>query len=505
MAMTVKLYKDSKVDGVTRLGKWGSKSEQIAYFDTLTSKTYSVPTVGLGQPLRINDKLNNLMSYGYGFIDYGDGFRYYFTVADLQFVTETITDLSYVIDCYDTAITQTNVSLDRASITRYPSLISKSGYPYTETTSYYLKLNSFQTGTLVALAFIAEIKAGTSDTKEVANFILPLSENESRQISSGYSIATFCSLNFDLGNITFADSDIILACFMPMCQNGVIDNWNEISPKTTVVRATALYYSRSSNVYDKAFTLSCGAGDDEGLGLVIKDMRGNDIFEFEPNVSYNITKLSYNFSSTAINLVIFLKKKYVSGYETLEDYEFTITVPSESFDIYVDAYKEYRYRQRSLDIALRTMQLQQQALSTISGLTGNISANPLELADTAGDVLTSIGNYAISKYYSGTAQDLTDKKYQNANIIVTQSGTCAQNWIENNCFGLYNKVWDKTARDRRLKDIGQNGYYVNYVTADFSSKIVKGPITADVEVLGDIPISWKEQIHSRFLNGVKIV
>ena len=32
-----------------------------------------------------------------------------------------------------------------------------------------------------------------------------------------------------------------------------------------------------------------------------------------------------------------------------------------------------------------------------------------------------------------------------------------------------------------------------------------GPVTAEVEVLGDIPVSWKEQIHSRFSQGVKLV
>ena len=105
MVMTVKLFKNSMVDGITRLGLWDTKASQIAYFDTLSSKTYTTNTVKLGDNLRINDKLSNLLGYGYGYIDYGDGFRYYFSVGDLIMVTETMTDISYTIDCYDTAIT----------------------------------------------------------------------------------------------------------------------------------------------------------------------------------------------------------------------------------------------------------------------------------------------------------------------------------------------------------------------------------------------------------------
>ena len=55
------------------------------------------------------------------------------------------------------------------------------------------------------------------------------------------------------------------------------------------------------------------------------------------------------------------------------------------------------------------------------------------------------------------------------------------------------------------RDTETDGYFIYDVTANFASKIVKGPITADVEVLGDIPIAWKEQIHNRFASGVKIV
>lgn len=123
--MTVSLYKGCKVDNRTKMGLWSTLDRQRNYFDSLEKYNESVQTVKLGQPLSLRRSIKDLLDYNYGSIDYGDGFRFYFSIDDLEMTTETITEVHYTIDCYETLVKQKPFRFGRANISRYPTRLGK--------------------------------------------------------------------------------------------------------------------------------------------------------------------------------------------------------------------------------------------------------------------------------------------------------------------------------------------------------------------------------------------
>ena len=503
--MTVKLYKNSKVDGITRLGLWTDKATQTAYFDTLTSKTYNVNTVGLGTPLRINDKLNNLLGYGYGYIDYGDGFRYYFAVADLSFVTETITDISYTLDCYDTAITQTNVNLARATITRYPSANALETYPYTPPAYHYEYFGLGQNNSFVFLAVVnCRNSSGNNSTQFMALFCPTLVDATTQFFINAYKTA------FAIG-YTFEEGDIYNISIATIYPDFALDaRCQEYLPTSDEFAGYKFYLCNADTVIEDITSIESTSTFDNLM--IIQDMKGNEVFSLPPNQTMSINAKCVAFSASSI--MIYLRALISSGSKTDEVY---IPIPTESLDVYVDAYKEYYYRQRAIDIEARNLQINQSLYANLlgsgtSGISGaigggmaGVGAGMGAIAGVAIGVASSVGNYAIESYYSPKIQNLKDTSYRNLAKTISNAGNAVHIWINAKMWGIWKKQFDGSFTSVMQRDTETDGYFIYDVTANFASKIVKGPITADVEVLGDIPIAWKEQIHNRFASGVKIV
>lgn len=482
--MTVKLFKNSKVDGITRIGNWTSKSSQISYFDTLTSKTYSVPTVKFGQPLRINDTINNLLGYGYGYIDYGDGFRFYFTVADLEMVTETITNISYTIDVYDTAKCQTNMSIKRATITRYPTAIGKMVNPYNPDYTIRTKQASNKLWSVIAL-----YRDSTSNVTKtiVANSALVNDIIDGSWLDPSFTASNVISAGVVMDRWT--DTELSNYGFE---QSGT--NWVKVG--TPIINCHSLF--------------SGTIGNDGTIWYEIADLRGNVVF----TVPYGTT-LTYgggyvDISASTIQLRYALSDTNGTVY--------FVTIPSEIPTVVSDAYQEYYIRQRSIDIETRNLQMNQQLMSGIAssatgavggavgGSMSGVGAGVGAVAGVATGIVSAVGNYAISAYYSPKQQAIIDKSYQYANDTITMvGGASALMYFADVEQGLIKVEWDKTVKNAYNNDVTNNGYYVNYAVADFDSMITNGPIQATVEVQGDIPIVWKEQITNRFANGVYLV
>lgn len=482
--MTVKLFKNSKVDGVTRLGNWSSKSEQISYFDTLVAKTYEVPTVKLGAPLRINDKLNNLLGYGYGCIDYGDGFRYYFSVADLEMVTETITNISYTIDVYDTAKTQTNMSIKRATISRYPSAIGKTVIPYSEDYTIRTKLSTNKSWDIIALY--------RDSTTNVTKTLVKNNATFEDFVSGAWLESAFLATNVISAGI-------------------VMDSWTD-----TELQEYGFEQTGTTWVLNDTAIMTCHRPYDGTLindGTTwheICDLRGNVVF----TVPYG-TALTYqggvvDISATSINL------KYL--YTDTEGTKYWVTIPSEIPTVIADAWQEYYTRQRSIDCETRNLQMNQQLVSGIAssatgavggavgGSMAGMGAGVGAIAGVATGIVSAVGNYAVSAYYSPKQQAIIDKSYHYANDTISMvGGASALLFFSEVDQGVIKVEWDSKVTQAYANDINNNGYYVNYATSNFDGMLTDGPIQATVEVQGDIPIVWKEQITNRFANGVYLV
>ena len=484
--MTVKLFKNAKVDGVTRLGNWTSLSSQKSYFDSLTARTFSdVPTVKIGQPLRINSRFNDLLQYGYGYIDYGDGFRYYFVVADLTMVTETITDISYTIDVWETAKCQTNMSLKRAAISRYPSQIGKTVNPYAYDKTIRTKISSYKQWNVVALWR----DSTTNTTKTLIN-----NNPELTSVTDGSWLPS-----------SYSATDVISAGI-------VADSW-------TGTELVALGFTYNNGIYEKegiplinCHKLFTGTiGNDGTTWYEITDLRGNTVFTAPYGTTLTAGAGVVDISASSIQL------RYLAT-DTTTNTQYNITIPSEIPTVIADTWNEYYLRQRSIDSETRNLQMNQQLMSSlassasgsvsgaIGGSMAGIGAGVGAVAGVTTGVISALGNYAISAYYSPKQQALIDKSYQNANdTIMMVGGASSYLYTINADVGVIKVQWDDTVRGAYVADVTNNGYYVNYSTDDMDSMLVTGPIQATVEVFGDIPVAWKEQITNRFANGVYLV
>lgn len=483
--MTVKLFKNSKVDGITRIGNWTSKSSQISYFDTLTSKTYSVPTVKLGAQLRINDTINNLLGYGYGYIDYGDGFRYYFTVADLEMVTETMTNISYTIDVYDTAKCQTNMTLKRATITRYPTAIGKTVIPYSEDYTIRTAQSSGKLWNVVALY--------RDSTTNVTSTII-VNDALAGDIVDGSWLPN-----------SLLASNVISA-------GVVMDSWTDTELENYGFTQVGTAWQKVGVASISCHSLFSSTISNNGtMWYEITDMRGNTVF----TVPYNTT-LKYgggilDISASSIQLRYALVDK-------LTGTVYIITIPSEIPTLISDSFQEYYSRQRSIDIETRNLQMNQQLVSGIAssatgavggavgGSMAGMGAGIGAVAGVATGIVSAVGNYAVSAYYSPKQQAIIDKSYQYANDSINMVGGASIMLYDASMpKGVVKVEWDETVASAYSRDVINNGYYVNSSTSDFDSMLTNGPIQATVEVQGDIPIVWKEQITNRFANGVYLV
>lgn len=487
MVMTVVLFKNSKVDGITRLGKWSSKSEQDSYFSGLTKKTYSdVPTIRLGEPIRLNDSLKNLLSYNYGYMDFGDGFRYYFTVGDLTMLTETMTSISYTIDVWDTAKTQTDMTCKRASITRYPTKIGKCVNPYASDYTKKTKISSYKQWNIVALY---------RDSTQNLTYTLVVNYPELTSVADGSWLPSSLSA-----------TDVISAGI-------VADFWSDSElTNTGFTKVDDTHCWKYSGIpiinCHKLFT---GSISNDGVTWYeITDLRGNTVFTVPYGTTLTAGSGVVDISGSSVQL------RYVLSDSDGTQYQ--VTIPSEIPTVIADAWQEYYTRQRSIDTETRNLQMNQQLMSGLASTASSVATGAVmggigEIGAVAGagvagggGLLSTLGNYAISAYYAPKQQALIDKSYKNANdTIMMVGGASSYLYSMNADVGVIKIEWDATIKATYESDVSNNGYYVNYVTGDFDSLLTTGPIQATVEVTGGIPTAWKEQITSRFASGVLMV
>ena len=521
--MVVKLFKNSKVDGITRLGYWTSKEAQFAYFDGLSnSKTFNVKSVKLGEPLKINDSLNNLLQYGYGYIDYGDGFRYFFSVGDLEFVTETLTEIHYTIDCYDTAIKQTNVNLKRATITRYPEQLGNSRYPvkpiyydYSQRShpirygvafmftpknkdKIYCGMFVNKPAQKSNLAFVGEI--GSGDWLKNLNYAVQLVDSGFEILASDIYVLNIVPIFGDLKTSFFTQKlpDIPIGDYAPYYHTTNAEFWitsdNYATNKMSIINFGNTKWD-SINTDNKIES-----------HFAIRDMRGNVVFTADDDCKYDIQEMSVVYSSTSIDLLLAYKRN-----DTENIY---ITIPGEISDVYSDTWLEYRYRQRQYDIELRNMQLEQQFVAGLAStgtgvLSGAMMGGMAGLGAGVGaglsiatGAISTVGNFVIGSYYGTREQNIIDRQVKATSDTLKQRGNNVSFFALLYLSGPCIEIYDTTSLMEYENDYESNGYYCNFPVANFISYLKKGPVTADVEILGDIPIAWKEQIHDRLMRGV---
>lgn len=498
MSMSVTLYQGAKVNGTSRMGLWASLTEQKDYFDSLSRITYSTGTVKLGEPLRLNATVSTIMSYDYGAIDYGDGFRYYFTINDLQMVTETLTDVYYSIDCYETLVCQKPFNYGRAHIIRYPDQIGKPMLSYEPNI-----ITKVKSHTLVLTYNLIAVAWGSADN-HYYTILIPSTNTHHITTDDWFNGSWFSKIkaiySLQLSDVT--ESDIIITGIVPGVIDGVTDTqvYNDLVEEMGITANSVLDANTVSSDHTKI--------------SVIKDCRGNIVYTCPIGHSYDISSpISTLISITNISLMITLTKTGTSG-NTTKEY---VRIPCENVSWVIDSWQEYAVRQRQVDIETRN---NQNTKSLVSGLIqasesavmgslfggggkGGLTSAQGAIAGAGGGLVSALGNYAVNMLYAGKEQGLIDKSYQYANDMLINMGDFSYSELHEYKVGLYNLEYDSV--EQNTNDIEVNGYPVSVSVDSFNNYIKKGKIQAEIEILDISSKSWKDEIQTRFSQGVYLV
>lgn len=514
--MTVVLCDSPKSDNICRAYLAKSLSVEQAYYNGLTKKSYSCQTVELGQPIRIKDSIKNLLSYNYGWIDYGDGFRYYFSISDLSMVSESMTDIMVEFDPLASCYNQVGLSFPRVSLQRFngetPDLtnqfgdLNKISFPYNPIFWQVEAPYSYASETYAYFAYLIWDSANNS-------FMYGLLKWERSAMTKVFdgswvswvkaTLATGKTFDYQL-------SDVVNIAYIPCDMTTTVEPVDEnghcfISPYPD-------YYTPNFTIpalYNKVTEKHC-----------IFDARGNVVYE--PAVGDELKcdkiQLAYTVSSITIQLRLYHTEPQYENYEPQ-----IAVIPCETIDVYVDAWAEYAYRQRQYDIEMRNIQ----AKSSLANISNNALSGAVAGAVTGsivpgiGTAVGAIGGLAvgavgsavgtgISYHYGSKEQEQTDAFYKKAVDTLSLIGNCSQALVEH----LYNPnivclmAIDGQTCKAYENDVKANGYYyADTVLTDFmpsSTTATKYAIKADVEIDATIPTAWKNAIADRFAKGLII-
>ena len=500
---TVTLYKNAKVNGTTRLSAFSTLAEQRNYFNSLTKKTFNIQVFTLGEPIKLNDSIANLIDYGYLSIDYGDGFRYYAYVSDFEFITSSQSRLIYVVDSYETAYLQTNMTFGRCDVSRINRSYGDSDYlKEVPSGEPFFKSYKFEKQ-------FAPYGADSSPLYYVRR------DSEQNKICYGYIPSVpFRYLNngsWITDILGCLESDIWIAGVLPI--EITPTGWTENSKQ---LDSYNVHYYETDN--GKNGTVLCSTGWSGSISttvyksLVIKDMRGSIVYEFRPNETIDLSKIAFYVCYNASSISLRGRYLYTPTTGTIKEEE-SFVIPSELIDVYSDAWKEYYYRQRDSDLQARKQQVAEGTLTGLAGIGmstvgGAIAGSAVPIIGTAvgavaGLALGVIGvaiNSGVQSYYNSQSQKTVDKGYQKASDTLVQTGNYNETFV---LAGLYTCEYDTTTHEMVEHDIDENGKYV--VGIDSFIRLPKGAFQGECEILGDIPNNWKIQIQQRLSQGVLVV
>lgn len=538
MAMNVTLCYSMVTDGFHQVGRFASETEQKAYFDGLDTKLVmnNIQTCPLGSPIRVKKSIPQLMGYNYGWIDYGDGMRYYFSVADLSFVTETMTDIQYAIDAFETARFQYEMFITRAKVYRYSG--SKS-LKKVSLNSYYNRIAT---------------KLGRDGQDRLCVFFI-YRDSESNEVTHGcymctltvdriYEVMTGAWLKNCIENavdtnlwncaVTVGNIDLLLSGesgWTTPSKSG--DGWAFYRAMMDVHTGTAVVTTPSICFPSWPADGTISSVDIDNIGQ-IRDIKGNVVFEAPPFTSHKL-ELKNNYVYGTVHMTV--SSIWVTINASTEGTAFNemITIPCYNIDYFSDSWKEYYYRMRQSDIDNRNLQMNTQLMNglfnvgnsaiggagvgalsnigktaTAGAVAGSVVPGIGTVAGAIGGavvgIVSSLGSYAISAYSAPKEQAIIDSQYRKSNDGLQISGNSDRSDWLGKLQGVYKVSIDGMSKDAYHNDISAYGYYVNDTMGNMDLSLSDiDNITADVQVLGALPSSWKEQIAYRFANGLVVI
>ena len=504
--MTLTLVKGCPINGGSYASNFATVGEQVSYINQYPFKRYNVNTTRLGEPIRLASSIADLIGYNYGYIDYGDGFYYFIAVNDVSMVTETQTEISYTIDCYETVCNQCNLTFNKAYLTKYPV---QRGDVHLPNEPYYWAVNHDRS-LMVGCSYIAVVSVENSDgTSRPQCYLI--------NVTSSTAFDNVLRLEW-VNHINpsplkpILPSDIYMACVCPFPLVNISTTiWTDVTDST----------ASGYKIYHSAFAMSADMYDNLGFHSLsstlynrqeIRDMRNNPVWQCPVGHTFSVTSAELVATATACNVVI----------QLAEDTDIrTVTVPCEIVDIYDDSWKDYQSRQRESDKALRQINYNQQALSGIanslnSGLSGAMAGGLSgaggglgAIAGVATGIIGTAGTWAINQYYDPKLQEQYDRQASRQVDNLLLAGNVTADMYVHNYAGVVTVSPDTRSLSQFEKEASTYGYStVLYLDSDpriNGSNRVTGSMRGSVDISADCPSLWLNEIASRFNTGITFV
>lgn len=285
----------------------------------------------------------------------------------------------------------------------------------------------------------------------------------------------------ELVSETINESDVWVTAIIPLSVDTASASWVDVSTEfattfgmitheldigtaTTILDCTEYY--NGANIDSDPRTLTC-----------FKDMRGNVVWQATPYKDYSSTNVLFTVGVSVSNIII---------KASIDDE--TITMPTDSVDMIVDAWKEYYYRQRATDINLRNLTIEttykQNMVGSLNsalggGIGGAMTGNPIgAVAGAIGGLATGLVGGVINNKIQTDAgikeQSYIDNDYRRANDSLSLIGSFNYAIYEHSRFGFYEEHWDDASKQAFQYDTIINGNYVDF----YANEITFDPTNA---------------------------
>ena len=506
--MKLQMFKNCKIDNVKNVSFFSTIEAQNDYYEDLITAgngfEKDINFNKLGEPFIINYEYGDILEYNYGRFKLSDKW-YYFSVEDLEVNTNGKTKIIYQIDAWETSRLQFGVSLGVGTIYR--------GQPnncpiqreadFQPITYKFTKAGGSRSYNNV----ITIVHNSTTDKDNINVFDSYIF----MEIAHTGQLAKYLAYDENNGN-PFKPSDLMGAWITPFKPTGATtpagSGWElKSDPSNEIIFYRWLFdpIFMIGGIKTSFYTKRELKTTDTERGY-ITDFRGNELYTVPfGKVIPNNTTINgiFDITYTSCNIVL----------NSDSDPDLKFTLPCEPLSVIFDSKAEYfaRFRQSDIDnrqlvrerqLAESVMNIGQSAIGggIAGGMAGMVGAGAV--GGTVLGVASSLGQYALSGHYNQKEQQIIDARVKNTKDELGLIGEAVDSVREP---WYVTEEWDDLSKNRLIEHQNTYGNKLNYSSINCQNFYTVGPMVGDFEIKGNIPNTWKNQINSRFRNGVRVI
>ena len=501
MTATMELFKNLPFDGVTSWPYFASGQSQTSYFASYSDKIVKTPVrySKIGQPIVIEGDYDSLSEYPYGRIKTSTKW-YYFVVTNLDVVGDNKVSISYVLDCWTTAYRPYGLSVQACHVTKHTyndgSYRGPQGINPVSTIANKIATSAVDYGS-VAILFSVVVQEGTVD-----------------KLMYG-CMTTDSASSTVIYEAEEGSWDELLGV-----QPSTIKNVWVLSDANIISYITTHWVKDANHFKGKAYYVP-NSGIPANYSFSLNNLKSTDLVKYELVDAMGavlwVAPINYTLSACTVYLEMSTNFAYLKYCFNGESYEhdvegLSVKIPLTTVDFLIDSYSEYASGYRAIEIEQKSMANKQALVSAFAGA-GNQAAFGAIGGSTAGavgavaGVAGAIAQSALTYYYEGKYQALTDRQYQNNPDTLACVGNPLRRYYSANAgICLMEVTSDSYSQTRYEKKLSNYGYDVNEYYDDISDFMkITGYYAFESEVKGNALMDWKNQIAGKFVSGMRMV